>query len=290
MSGMALIWAANVKGLKPAAKIVLIQLADFHNKESGQCNPSAKRLADECEMGRATLFRHMTTLEECGLVTRHARGDGDGGRGANQYELHLDITLGPSSRPKGGGRGPNAVASQNETGGNVSKTREKSSNGETGVVSNRDTNLTIEPVKEPPKRGREAGEAEKILAAYPPDRLRGRAACLAQIEEAVKDGIAPEDLLQAVQAYATDSAGFTRSKVCFSDNWFQSRRWVAYVEKQTEDREKTAALQADHHARLACWISDRSPVCKHITAKQIDGLLASKLLTLAPIQAAGLRS
>ena len=78
---MALIWAANVKGLKPAAKIVLIQLADFHNKETGQCNPSAQRLADECEMGRATLFRHMTTLEECGFVTRHARGDGDGGRG-----------------------------------------------------------------------------------------------------------------------------------------------------------------------------------------------------------------
>ena len=103
MSGMALIWAANVKGLKPAAKIVLIQLADFHNKETGQCNPSAKRLADECEMGRATLFRHMTTLEQSGLVTRHARGDGDGGRGSNQYELHLDITLGPSSRWKGGG-------------------------------------------------------------------------------------------------------------------------------------------------------------------------------------------
>ncbi|UWR23446.1 helix-turn-helix domain-containing protein [Sulfitobacter sp. S190] len=119
MSGMALIWAANVKGLKPAAKIVLIQLADFHNKETGQCNPRAQRLADECEMGRATLFRHMTTLEQCGLVTRHARGDGDGGRGSNQYELHLDITLGPSSRPKGGTGGPNGVESQNETGGNV---------------------------------------------------------------------------------------------------------------------------------------------------------------------------
>jgi len=57
MSGLALIWAANVKGLKPAAKIVLIQLADFHNNETGQYNPSAQRLADECEMGRATLFR-----------------------------------------------------------------------------------------------------------------------------------------------------------------------------------------------------------------------------------------
>ncbi len=290
MSGMALIWAANVKGLKPAAKIVLIQLADFHNKETGQCNPSAQRLADECEMGRATLFRHMTTLEECGLVTRHARGDGDGGRGSNQYELHLDITLGPSARPKGEGGGPVGVASQNETGGNVSKKRGKSPKGETGVVSNRDRNLTIEPKKEPPSRGREAGEAEKILAAYPPDRLRGKAACLVQIEEAMKEGITPEDLLQAVQAYATDSAGFTRSKVCFSDNWFQSQRWRAYVEKQAEDREKAKALEVDHQARLACWISDRSPMCKHITAKQIDGLLASKLVTRAQIQAAGLRT
>ena len=293
MSGMALIWAANVKGLKPAAKIVLIQLADFHNKETGQCNPSAQRLADECEMGRATLFRHMTTLEDCGLITRHARGDGDGGRGSNQYELHLDITLGPSARPKGGGSGPNGVVSQNETGGNVSKTRRKSLKGETGVVSNRDRNLTIEPKKEPPSREREAAEedeAEKILVAYPPDRLRGNAACLAQIEEAMKEGFAPEDMLQAVQAYATDSAGFTRSKVCFSDNWFQSRRWQTYVEKQAEDRGKTAALQADHHQRLACWISDRSPMCKHITVPQVTALLVSKLVTKAQIQAAGLGS
>ena len=70
------------------------------------------------------------------------------------------------------------------------------------------------------------------MTAYPPDRLRGKAVCIAQIEEAMTEGIAPEDLRQAVQAYATDSAGFTRSKVCFSDNWFQSRRWQVYVEKQ----------------------------------------------------------
>ena len=133
-------------------------------------------------------------------------------------------------------------------------------------------------------------DAEKILVAYPPDRLRGKAVCLAQIEEAMKDGNAPEDLLQTVQAYATDSAGFTRSKVCFSDNWFQSRRWQAYVDKQAADREKAATLQADHHARLACWISDRSPMCKHITGNQVTALLASKLVTQAQIQAAGLRS
>jgi hypothetical protein len=167
----------------------------------------------------------------------------------------------------------------------------KSPIDETEVVSNRDTNLTIKPVKEPPTRRREAAadeEAEKILTAYPPDRLRGKAACLAQIEEAMKKGFRPEDVRQTVRAYATDSACFTRSKVCFSDNWFQSRRWQAYVEKQAEDREKWAALAIDHHARLACWITDRSPMCKHITGTQVTALLASELVTQAQIQAAGL--
>ena len=148
-------------------------------------------------------------------------------------------------------------------------------------------------IHKPPTRKHEAAEdldAEKILAAYPPDRLRGKAACLAQIEEAMKEGIEPEELLQAVQAYATDSAGFTRSKVCFSDTWFQSRRWQGYIEDIRVKQEEAQAASADHHARLACWISDRSPMCKHITAPQVTALLASKLVTQAQIQAAGLGS
>jgi hypothetical protein len=293
MSGMALIWAANVKGLKPAAKIVLIQLADFHNKETGQCNPSAQRLADECEMGRATLFRHMATLEECGLVTRHARGDGDGGRGANQYELHLDITLGPSARPKDGGSDKNEDSSQNETGGSVSKMRGKSPGGETGVVSYRDRNLSIEPIREPPTRKREAAEdqaAESILAAYPPDRMRGKAECLGPIRDILDAGTEVDDLLQAVKAYATESAGFTRSKVCFSDNWFKSGRWRAYVEDIAKSREETKAKEAEMLAGLANWVTDRHPLCRHITPGQIDALLAAELVTQAQIQAAGLRS
>lgn len=150
MSGIALIWAANVKGLKPAAKVVLIQLADFHNKETGRCNPSAQRLADECEMDRATVFRHLKSLEELGLVTRHAKGDDKGGRSSNQYELHLDVVLGPSSERK--------EKSQNATGGKVAKCDGKSRTAATGVVANCDTNLNIEPGKnlspQPPKGGR----------------------------------------------------------------------------------------------------------------------------------------
>ncbi|WP_259988068.1 hypothetical protein [Sulfitobacter sp. S190] len=148
-------------------------------------------------------------------------------------------------------------------------------------------------IHKPPTRRREAAvdeDAEKVLAAYPPDRLRGKAACLAQIEEAMKEGIEPEDLRQAVQAYATDSAGFTRSKVCFSDNWFKSGRWRAYVEDIAKGREEAEVKQAEMLEGVAGWVTDRHPLCRHITAKQIDGLLASKLVTKAQIQAAGLRS
>ena len=46
---------------------------------------------------------------------------------------------------------------------------------------------------------------------------------MSAIAEALAEGIDPGDLLLAVQAYATESAGFFRPMVCFSDNWFAAR-------------------------------------------------------------------
>jgi hypothetical protein len=148
-------------------------------------------------------------------------------------------------------------------------------------------------IPKPPSRKREDAddlEAEKILAAYPSDRLRDKQACLTQIEGAVNEGIAAEEMLLAVQAYATESAGFTRSRVCFSDNWFQTRRWQGYIEDIRTKRKEAEVVAADHHARLACWISDSHPMCQHITLTQVSALLASKMVTEAQVQAAGLRS
>ncbi len=133
-------------------------------------------------------------------------------------------------------------------------------------------------------------ETEKVLAAYPSDRVRGRADSLRRIREALDAGAEIEDLLQAVKAYATESAGFTRSKVCFSDNWFKSGRWQAYVEDIARSREETKSKQAEMLAGLAGWVADRHPLCRHITPGQIDALLAAELVTQAQIQAAGLRS
>lgn len=149
-------------------------------------------------------------------------------------------------------------------------------------------------IHKPPTRKRAEAAAvedkrfERIWAAYPKDRQRGKAASLARIAEAVKEGIDPADLLCAVQAYAAESEGFTRSKVCFADNWFQSRRWQVFLERIDAEREATEADKADHHARLVGWIRDRSPMCKHITAPQVAALVAAGLVTAGQLRAAGL--
>lgn len=149
-------------------------------------------------------------------------------------------------------------------------------------------------IHKPPSRKRAEAAAvederfERIWSAYPKDRQRGKASGLAKIEEAVKEGVDPGDLLRAVKAYATESEGFTRSKVCFADNWFADRRWKRFLEAMAEEQQAQTALVADHHARLAAWIRDRSPMCKHITGPQVTALLASGLVSDGQLRAAGL--
>lgn len=106
----------------------------------------------------------------------------------------------------------------------------------------------------------------------------------------MNEGILAEEMLLAVQAYATESAGFTRSRVCFSDNWFQTRRWQGYIVEIQAKQAEAEVATADHHARLACWISDHHPMCQHITPTQVTSLLALDLVTEAQVQAVGLRS
>ena len=154
-------------------------------------------------------------------------------------------------------------------------------------------NLTIEPTKELPTRERVAAEdeeAEKVLVAYPPDRLRGKAECLRRIRAALDEGVSVEDLTEAVKTYATENAGFTRSKVRFSDNWFKSGRWWGAVEDIAKGREEAGVKEVQMLAGLANWVTEKHPLCRHITPGQVDALLAAKLVSQAQIQAAGLRS
>ena len=69
MSHKATNWAIQVRGLKPATKLVLWFLADHHNPSYG-CFPAQKTLADEAEMARSTVRSHLGILEHKGLILR----------------------------------------------------------------------------------------------------------------------------------------------------------------------------------------------------------------------------
>lgn len=67
-------WALRQRGLKPATKIVLFYLCDYHTDEKG-CFPSQELLASVCEMSRSTLNLHLAKLEELGLIRRYGSVD-----------------------------------------------------------------------------------------------------------------------------------------------------------------------------------------------------------------------
>jgi len=158
-----------------------------------------------------------------------------------------------------------------------------------------ETGVTVNPVQPEPGTGEAAAEVEdfeteKILAAYPEDRIRDRRTTLRLIAAAEKAGVEPDDLKQAIKAYANESEGYTRSKVCFSDNWFKMRRWEKGLAQVQADREKAREAEAKGRASLAEWIHERHPLCRHITNRQTEDLIASKLVTPEQVCAAGLQS
>lgn len=79
--------AMKQTGLKPAAKIVLYWLADHHNSETGKCFPSLNTLADECEMTRPTVVRHLQDLEALGLIEKSQRTRENGSQTSSSYIL-----------------------------------------------------------------------------------------------------------------------------------------------------------------------------------------------------------
>lgn len=134
---------------------------------------------------------------------------------------------------------------------------------------------------------------EKIWAAFPEDRRRGKPACIEHFRAAVAASFHPDEIRDAVQTYAQDTAGFTRSKVSFSDNWFRQERWRERVEVRRAqhalaEAEAGASLEAQCE-RLTGWVKNRSALCRHITKTQVEVLLARGVVTEAELAAVGVR-
>ncbi len=266
-----------------ARKQIIMFLADKASDDGSGIWCSKGTIQRHTELGESTVKRTISDFLKEGILIETGRRPCKNGFTVI-YRIVLDriMALESSAEPDEG------------TGSMVDPVQRDPGRGSRvdGVRGPRWTPNHPETIHKPPTRKRaeavEDERFEKIWAAYPKDRQRGKEACLARIAETVQAGIDPDDLLRAVQAYATESAGFTRSKVCFSDNWFQSQRWQHFLEAIAEERQARKALTADHHARLAAWVRDRSPMCKHITAPQVTALVAAGLVTDGQLRAAGL--
>ncbi len=87
MSMELMVKAMKTKVGNPLRKLVLIKLAD-NASDQGECWPSYQHIADQCEIDRSTVRKHIKHLESQGLLRIENR-EGPKGNSTNLYYLTL---------------------------------------------------------------------------------------------------------------------------------------------------------------------------------------------------------
>lgn len=234
MSHAATNWAIKQRGLEPASKLLLWQLADRHNKDTGRCDPSQERLAEDCEMSRASVIRHLTKLEKAGLIRRIKRLNQRTKRQeSNSYQLAFDNDF---------------AESQNDTRTESQFEQEPCLKSDESRVSNCDTNPVRELGREPVCADETAPnthpEFESFWEAYP--RPRNREQTSTAFSKAVADGADPKQIIEAARAYQAENEGNRAQYIAFSDNWLNTQRWTDHAKGQaTADKPDIAVFWAE---------------------------------------------
>ena len=78
-------------GLSHKAVSVYCYLANRADK-NGECFPSVRRIAEDLNLSKCTVFRAFNELEENGLLEREARYHTQGGRRSSLYKIKGEIT------------------------------------------------------------------------------------------------------------------------------------------------------------------------------------------------------
>ncbi|SDR20084.1 helix-turn-helix domain-containing protein [Pseudovibrio sp. Tun.PSC04-5.I4] len=251
MSHEATNWAIKQKGLPPAVKIVLWHLCDRFNPDFG-CFPKQKTLALDCEISRASLNRHLNELEERDLLQREKRWDEESRQQTStRYSLAFEEGFVPMSKAlsveKEAAKTPEKPVSQ------IEPTPEKPvsqkqpipclKNGQSRV-SNCDTNLVREPVREPVnERACASGNLEKKNST-PIGKLSGEAwqkrfkkalhgwptvvgDSWPEVEKAwfALNEAEREQASSLISAYVNHCKGLGRTKICAFSKYLKEKRW-----------------------------------------------------------------
>jgi len=101
MSHEAVAWALDQVRVKPAAKLVLVCLAERANRTGSSCHPGLTELARRTGMSRARVVEAIRTLEKIGAIQVHRCAVTAKRRGVNRYELAVGATFTASKASMG---------------------------------------------------------------------------------------------------------------------------------------------------------------------------------------------
>lgn len=157
MSMNLMVKALETKVGNPLRKLVLIKLAD-NASDIGECWPSYQHIADQCEIDRSTVRKHIKQLEAQGFLRIENR-EGPKGNSTNLYFLNL-WAVGQKSTPVG----PESTGVGPQPTGGV------------GPESTR-TSHSSEPINEPKSMGTDSMEGfDQFWKLYPKKKSRKDAA------------------------------------------------------------------------------------------------------------------
>ncbi|OCX66848.1 hypothetical protein BFP70_04000 [Thioclava sp. SK-1] len=262
----------------PVRKQIIMFLADKASDDGSGIWCSKGTVQRHTELGESTVKRTITEFLREGILVETGRRPCKNG-----YTVIYRIVLGVVN-------GLEAISEPDDepefsTGSTADEVPDDPGTGSAadGVPGPERTPNHPKTIQKPPTRAdtREAEDQdfEKAWAAYPPDRRRNKTTCRQQFERAIKDGTTAKEFICAVNAYATATEGYTRSKVCFSDNWFRESRWQRFVEEARAAQIDAAELEAKHFRQLAGWVRERSWMCQHISRNQAGELLLRGLVS-----------
>lgn len=297
MSHKAVNWALEQRHLKPAAWVVLIKLGDRHNKDTRLVFPDQHLLAEDCNVSRASLNRHLSDLEAVGLIFRVQRvNPATRKQLTTYYILQPDFENPPNiehavddyraALPVGQNRNTEAGHVSNcDTVAVSQKTPIPCLNSGDSRVSNCDT---LNPVKEPKvnpsaparERGSDFNEFWKVCA-----KPRDEANCRKLFDAAVASGADGAQIVLAAQAYAGEFAGGAHRYAIGANDWLSGRRW----EKGSNADGDKLAKPADPAAFYAAWLNSGRPFFSSAVSPALAReMLGRRLVTSEQLRAAGI--
>ncbi|MBL4805737.1 MAG: hypothetical protein JKY31_00420 [Rhodobacteraceae bacterium] len=268
-------------------KQIISFLADKASDDGSGIWCSKGTIAQSTELSKSTVKRTITQFLNEGIILETGKRSNSRGYTV-EYRINLDqVAQLPLTKelPETTGVTVNPVQHEPRRGSTV--------HPQGGSPRTPNHPLTI---PKPPTRKRDGAEEvfsskefETVWGAFPEDRRRNKETCQQIFEEAISQEVTPEDILAAVQTYAQTTAGYTRGKVKFSDNWFRSTSWVEHVTARNEAEKSNALVLQDSLERCKSWISNRSSMCAHISKAQIEALIAKGDVTQTMLISAGIR-